>query len=242
MRSFILIATLLTLSLTAVGCASQMPGIDAIEISPPAGAEGNMEVAMDVIDGLSSGEYQAFKISVKNNSDNWARLDKTNIAFPGFAAQPEVLLGSDLNSYLESIKLRNGVQAYNKALAVGSIYALGLVGGAVAAHNGNTDLALGGLGMAGGAVTYAAVDGILESKNKAEFQSLIPEQHLLKPFDIAPKMVVSRWIIVKLKDNQDYGEARVELTEKGASKRNFLVTSNKKRNEGYAVQKQKAKK
>jgi hypothetical protein len=241
MRSLAVIITALILNLSLTGCATQMPGIDAVEISPPAGSDGDIEVAMDEMDVFSSGEYQAFKVSIKNNRDTWLRLEKTNIAFPRFASQPEFLLGNDLIGYLQSVKLRNDVYAHNVSLALGSAYAVGVVGGAVAAHNGNRDLALGGLGLAAGAVTYAAVDKVLESKDRAEFQSVLPEQHFLKPFDIAPKMVVSRWMIVKIKNSEDYGEARVELTAKDSAKRNFLLTSSKAQKEQMAVQKLKSK-
>jgi hypothetical protein len=208
----------------------EMPGVDANEINPPNGREDQIELALDENKELSSSQYRAFNVSIKNNSDSWLRLEKINMAFPTLSGQPEVLLDKDLDSYVSSISRRNGIDQYNKALAISSVYAIGTIGGIAAGASGQRNLAIAGLGIGAGALTYGAVDGILESKNRAQFQAALPDNHLFKPFDIAPKMVLSRWIIVKLPENAGYEQARIELTEVGQAKRSFLVKERKQQN------------
>lgn len=204
-------------------CASVLPGTDGTEINPPPGHDNEISMAIDEVSDLSSERFIAYNVSFKNNSDRWIRLESTNIAFPQLSPAPEYLLGKDLDTYLKSAAREYSIRQHNKGLAIASIYALGAVGSAVGGATNNENLALAGAAASLGSLSYAGVDAINGLKNRAQFQGSLPESHLLKPFDIPPKMSVSRWIIVNVPQETNYREAIVELKEIGQEKRQFRV-------------------
>lgn len=217
--------TLLVFILCSViqACAFELPGTDAEEIKPTAGSEGEIAISLEELGGLSSDEYQAFNVSFRNNSDRWVRLEQINMAFPQLAKDPEILLGEDLSTYLASVERRNAIDNHNAGLAAGSLYAIGLVGSAVALSNGNEGLGLGGLGLALGSASYGGIKAVQASRDRAQFQSSLPDNHVLKPFSIPPKMALSRWIIVRMPKHLRSEEARVEFNEIGKPMRTFQI-------------------
>lgn len=211
------------LSSVIQACAFELPGTTAEEIMPAPGSEGEMAISLETLGGLSSDEYQAFNVSFRNNSDRWVRLEQINMAFPQIAKDPEILLGEDLSTYLTSVERRNAIDNHNAGLAAGSLYAIGLVGSAVALSNGDRGLALGGLGLATGSASYSGIKAVLASRDRAQFQSTLPDNHVLKPFSIPPKMALSRWIIVRMPKHLRSEEARVEFNEAGKPTRTFEI-------------------
>jgi len=223
MRTFPkILITILMAHTMWLGCASEMPGTDAVEISPPQGQEGELQLSLDDMKDLSSDHYRAFQVSFKNDSDRWVRFEKLNIAFPELKEQPDVLLGKDLETYVASIGRRNTVESHNRELALGSIYTIGTLGALGGSMSGNRGVAAVGAGAALGSLTYGAVTGLNDSKNKAQFHNTLPDNHLIKPFDIPPHMVVARWIIIKA-PTDPWREVQVEATEIQQPKRNFVI-------------------
>ncbi|RZA20467.1 MAG: hypothetical protein EOP10_18155 [Proteobacteria bacterium] len=218
---FLLLVTLSVLP----ACAYELPGAEAFEVTAtnPKVEAADVGISIEEIDSLSSSYYRAYNVSFKNRTDRWIRIESTGLKFPTLTSSPEILLATDLNSYVQAITRRNSIDAHNRAVALSTVYAVALVGGAAGAHNNNAGVAGAGFLGSLGAISVAAAEGIAKSRDGAQFANALPDGHLLKPFDIPPGLSIARWIILKIDEEIDVNAVSISLKEKDHVERTFKV-------------------
>lgn len=203
-------------------CATHLPGYEGqdVDVKSSDVAKADLEISIESLDDLTSDSYRAFAVSFLNNSDQWKRIEQVNIAFPALSQAPNMLLGKDLSSYLEAVSRRNLIEQHNRQLWMTG---LALASLATAAGSKNPQISTGAAGLFTGIATYESINQVLNSKDRAEFQGALPDQHLLKSFDIPPHLSMSRWFVINLKAKESYIEALVDVTSQGSAKKTFKV-------------------
>lgn len=203
-------------------CASHLPG----EV---AHLDGNLnvsykksDIAISVKDdpGLSTAHYRGFQVSFLNQTDDWLEIEYTQVRFPKLAEQPAMLLGEKLSYYMEGTVRRNAIKQHNRDLLLGSLMGAGL---ATAGLSKQKDLQRFGLVTVSGTLAFQSIDSVLKSAKRAEFQELIPESHVLNRVLLPPRLSLSRWFVVELKEKQEYQQLEIAIKRKGHEEEKFVV-------------------
>lgn len=193
-------ALLLVLALS--GCASIQNGrvaqpIDAngTELSEPLTASG-LRVSGAERSSLASPQLGAIELTFENTSAKWLRIDEVSLDFGSdeLNARFSVPWGDQLTSWQAAVRRRQALNATNRAMALG---ALGIIGGAVAAASGAPEVkATGGL-IALGAAGALATHRLSQTLDAAQHVAPFPHDHLLAgSFPIPPGLFAMKWILL----------------------------------------------
>ena len=167
-------------------CATTMPGSDLK-------LESNLLSATYKLNStFSSDTTKMYQISISNLSNSWIDIDSVTLSDP--SASVQILIGSKMNAWIEACRLEKEVSDYNTALLLGSLAITGAVVNGVSSNSSTANI---GHTVSMGAITAAGLKAFVDTKNYVEFQSLLPETHLLRSFYIPSQKVIQRWIIVE---------------------------------------------
>lgn len=183
---------LLALSLFLFSCASTMPGQNV--------STGSNEIAVTIKkDSTFSNEIvQMYQFSIKNNSMDWIELDGAKLSAGN---QVLVLVGENIESWIEACMLEKKVSDYNTQLVLGAI----AVGGAVVAGgSSHQQTSSAGAIVALGAISGMAIKDYQKAKNRVDFQKAFPEKHIFQNTIIPPGKVVQRWILVENRKKENF--------------------------------------
>jgi hypothetical protein len=167
-------------------CATTMPGKDLTLNTT------SLRATIDENSNFSNQKIKMYQISIKNLTDTWVEIDSANLIDSSNSIN--VLMGSKLNSWIEACNLEKRVSNYNTALFLGAVAAAGAVVGSTANNNSTSTVASS---IALGAIGAAGVKGMIDSKNKVEFQMAFPDGHLFRPFMLPPLKVIQRWLLIE---------------------------------------------
>ncbi|HXH31532.1 MAG TPA: hypothetical protein VNJ01_12010 [Bacteriovoracaceae bacterium] len=208
---------LLVLLCVLASCASTMPGNDAESTSR------SISASVSINQDLSEDNFKMFQVSIKNNTNKWIEIDSATFeTLP--VSEVDVLVGEKMSSWFEAKNLEKRVSDYNTSLVLGSV---ALAGAAVAVGSGHPQTSAVGAIALGGAVTASAARDLMESKNRAQFQSLFPATHIFHPFTIPPHKVVQRWILVEFKSDSEGKKCEIELTDGDKNQHSLEFTISK---------------
>jgi hypothetical protein len=170
-----------------VGCASTTPGYKSKDIKKP-----KLETYVDQETGFPGDRYALYVLSFRNNSNEWKRVKSARLEFfnEQINKDAKILVGEDLVTWSKSITHEKNVSNYNRNLILGSI---GIGAFAVSVGTNNPT----GSYIALGALSALVIDKTYKNLKEAEILKLVPQDHLLPSFSVAPGLVTQKWIVIE---------------------------------------------
>lgn len=178
---------------TLVSCASTMTGTELRTSSP------TIKVRVATMNDYSDDKIKMFQYSIMNDTDNWVSF--TGAEIESSNKDTRILLADKITSWIEACNLEKKVSNYNTNLILGAV---ALTGAAIGSTSKSTTTANVSSAIALGSITALGAREFNNSRERAEFQELFPDAHIMKPFTIPPKKVIQRWILMENANYQEF--------------------------------------
>lgn len=141
---------------------------------------------------LSDDHFTVVDFALENKSDDWIRIKEVQFKIDD-AGPFNVVVGSDLNAWIEGKAEELRVRNYNTDLLLGGVSLLSLA----AMRSSNNSVAVSGaatlLGTTGFQLFRVAQDGFHSVTTPTE----VPTTNLLSESTIAPGQVIRRWLLLQ---------------------------------------------
>ena len=188
-------AYLMALTLFLAGCATTHPGNEGISLSKDVHLP--LKVSAQTIDNPKDESFQLIEITVENMSDEWLRINHSEVIIPDPATSKlSLVFGKDLTDWAQAMEFRLAKDNHNKELLQASLLGAGAVAAIAGEATDNKGLAAAGVITVTGTYAWAATDVILQSRKSAEQSQKVPENHLYRPFSVPGKMFLRRWVLL----------------------------------------------
>lgn len=175
-------------------CASTHPGFKGDNQSTSAYKD--LQVSAYFRQDLSDKNNFYYEITFENTGNQWLRVDETEIEFPAGSGGPyNVVKGSDLVAWAESLKLKSKTADFTEGVLVAGAILGGLTMAALGSSHGDNGLTTVGGVMAGAGATYALSKDYQVQLTKSQQANQLPENHVLKPFVIPSNGLARKWIL-----------------------------------------------
>lgn len=195
---------------TLVSCASTMTGTELRTNTP------TIKVKVATMNDYSDDKIKMFQYSIMNDTDNWVSFSGAEIESSN--KDTRILLADKITSWIEACNLEKKVSNYNTNLILGAV---ALTGAAIGSTSKSTTTANVSSAIALGSITALGAREFNNSRERAEFQELFPDAHIMKPFTIPPKKVTQRWILM---ENANYQEFSLILKDQSDAKKIVKIT------------------
>lgn len=205
-----------------ISCASIHPGkmgstLSAKPVLP-------LKISANNIEEGSNSSLQLVEITLENTSDNWLKLNKTEVVFnPSEISKMSIVVGRDLKDWAKALAEKEKIEKHNSELAQ-----LGLVGaGAVVSVAGgnnrsSTAMAVGSTAMLAG-YSWVLTDAISQAYINANSVDKLPENHLYNPASVPPKMFLRRWVLLNKPAGMDVNLLVVQFETVEGEKENYEI-------------------
>lgn len=193
MKKIKLIAIAACLSLAA--CATKHPGNQAVAI----GAENKipLKISGRIIDYDKDSAFQLIDLSIENQSDTWVRIDNARMVIDDEkTSRISAVVGPDLISWAESVREEKAREQHNTEILQTGLIVAGSVAAAAGGYNNDESLRAAGLLAIIGTSSWAVVDSLKMSQEKAQSSVGTPADHLYSSFSVPGKMLKRRWLLL----------------------------------------------
>ena len=184
-------------------CASVHDGSygEYIPIDKTSGSETTSPI---VVSGevSSNGYTKYFRVvdfTFENKSGYWKKISNVSIDFQDNKLNRSIKLplGSQIVSWVESMRLLNQITQYNKSIFLSGLAVVGMI---ASVQNNSSSKSVGNAMMAG-AIGSMVVDDIDNNLQAVQHAKLLPTAHLLSgAFDIPPGLFVKKWVLFETAD------------------------------------------
>lgn len=186
---------ILTLSATMIACATTHPGMEGKSVNATPTIP--LKISARTVENQSKGAFQLVEVTLENTSDDWVRIDHSEVLINDPAeSKVSVVMGDDLKVWAEAVITKEKQEAHNKAMVQTGILAAGTAAAVLGAGRGDRGLATAGAAAMVGTYAWAAADVISASVDAAQGVKKVPETHLYKQVSIPGKMYLRRWVLM----------------------------------------------
>jgi hypothetical protein len=178
-------------------------------VATPLNERGQIEVRGETASGLlisgeeateyASQHFGLVQVTFENTSADWVRVGRLSLDFGHASTNAAVSVseGPDIDAWISATLQRNVVRDTNRAIALGTLLAIGVAVESIGAVSGRKDVAAAGSVLELGAAGASVVDTFAEAGSRSQHGRLFPGSHLLaQPFAVPPGLFSKRWVLL----------------------------------------------
>lgn len=206
-----------------ISCASVHPGNKAKSLSPQAPLP--IVVSADMVESGEEKAFQLLDITIENKSDTWFRVKSSKVVIENpVESRLSVVVGADLKEWGKAKTLKNKMDAHNTQMAMGGVALAGTAVALAGLKDGNADLVKAGSTAILASEVWAVSEVVSQSLRNAEGAEAVPENHLYHPFSVPGKMFVRKWVLLNKPSDQVLKKLVLEIESIDNEKGTYEVT------------------
>jgi hypothetical protein len=159
----------------------------------------NLAVSAESV-GDAADSFELIYVTFENKGDRWIKIEDVEVPIePKDIDKISVVVGKDLTDWASAVEEREKLRQHNKEVALASVAAVGAVAAiATSKSESNTGKAVNATGgaLVAGALSYALVDTISNSRTIANSPKKVPENHIYQPFSVPGKLFIRKWLLI----------------------------------------------